>query len=345
MADKKQVVMHLCPLDKFIPQFIDTIRTNFRLEDHRFVLYGVSNRYEYEKGDDVVEIDGSLRSLAMLLAAPYKADKVIVHGLISFKLVLLLFFQPWLLKKCYWVIWGIDLYVRELGERNWRWYIREFVRGHVIRRIGHLVTITDVELVRQWYGAKGEHHECLMYPSNTYQEIQLQEVGHDFTSMLVGNSADPSNNHFEIFTILKALQDQTFRITCPLSYGDLEYAKKVAAEGYELFGGRFTPLLDFLPIQDYIKILAQIDIAVFAHKRQQALGNVVSLLGLGKKVYMRSDVTSYRLFDEMGIRVFDINLIDLSPLDEHTRISNITLIKDRFSVDVLIRQLKSMWAN
>ena len=42
-----------------------------------------------------------------------------------------------------------------------------------------------------------------------------------------------------------------------------------------------------LPLSDYLKILGKIDIAIFNHERQQAVGNITSLLGLGKKVYIK----------------------------------------------------------
>ena len=35
--------------------------------------------------------------------------------------------------------------------------------------------------------------------------------------------------------------------------------------------------------KDYIQFLNQIDIAVFNHNRQQAMGTIRSLLGMGKK--------------------------------------------------------------
>lgn len=38
-----------------------------------------------------------------------------------------------------------------------------------------------------------------------------------------------------------------------------------------------------MPFEEYLGLLAKIDIAILNHKRQQAMGNITTLLGLGKK--------------------------------------------------------------
>ncbi|MFC6669723.1 TDP-N-acetylfucosamine:lipid II N-acetylfucosaminyltransferase [Marinobacterium aestuariivivens] len=161
----------------------------------------------------------------------------------------------------------------------------ELFRRWVIPRIGNFITYVpgDFRLVKKWYGAKGTYKECLMYPSNVFVPIALTDVERNIITVMVGNSADPSNNHKEILYQLTRLKDQEFKVVCPLSYGDAQYAEEITAIGRCLFGERFIPLRDFIPYQDYVKVLSEIDIAVFAHRRQQGMGNIITLLGLGKK--------------------------------------------------------------
>src|SRR5690606_38136182 len=143
----------------------------------------------------------------------------VLHGLFNPKILLILFLMPWQLKKCYWVMWGGDLYVYQFGEKNWKWRVREFLRRPVIKNMGHLVTYIpgDVELARQWYGAKGEYHECLMYLSNVVDPdiIQAAQAGleeHKGQNILVGNSADPINNHIEALEKLLPYKDENIKI-------------------------------------------------------------------------------------------------------------------------------------
>ena len=43
-----------------------------------------------------------------------------------------------------------------------------------------------------------------------------------------------------------------------------------------------------MPFNQYLEFLGKIDIAIFNHRRQQGFGNAITLLGLGKKVYLNS---------------------------------------------------------
>ena len=36
--------------------------------------------------------------------------------------------------------------------------------------------------------------------------------------------------------------------------------------GKELFGEKFFPIFDFMPFENFMKLLGQIDLALFAHK-------------------------------------------------------------------------------
>ena len=129
---------------------------------------------------------------------------------------------------------------------------------------------------------------------------------HDSVNILVGNSATKSNYHLEVFDKLKKFRDENINIYVPLSYGSKDYADEVIKYGSQLFGEKFKPITEFMPKDKYFMQLMSMDIAVFANDRQQALGNIVALLYAGKKVYMRSDISSWEsLHDEYGIGVCD----------------------------------------
>ena len=254
-----------------------------------------------------------------------------------------------MLRKSYWFIWGGDLYRHELSNRDLKWHILEFVRSRVIRNIGYLVTYIegDVDLARKWYDAKGIRMNCLMYPSNIYKEqkgdCEGQLTAKKKIHIQVGNSADPSNNHIEAFRILENYKNDNIRIYTPLSYGDQDYAELIIRNGYERFGDAFFPLTKFMPIERYITFLTNIDIVVFNHNRQQAMGNTIALLGLGKKIHMRSDVTPWSMFRSLGIKVYDINDFNLQLIDPQTRVNNQLRVKDFFSEEKLINQLSHIF--
>jgi hypothetical protein len=342
---KPAKTLHICSVDKFIPAFIEFVRINFDWEQHSFMLIGSAiEKYPIKLEKNIFRLT-NISQLPALSFLMHQADKIILHGLFYSNLVRFLALQPWLLKKCYWVMWGGDLYCHQLRVRGFRSDVNEAIRVFVIKRIGHFVTYIqgDYELAQQWYGAKGEHHNCLMYPSNLYKEYVLPSKQGDAVNIMVGNSADPTNNHAEVFEKLKPYKDQNIQIFCPLSYGLIEYAERMAKLGKELFGDKFTPLLDFMPFEKYLELLGNIDIAVFAHKRQQAMGNLISLLGLGKKVFMRDDITSWTFMNQSGIKVYSFDKLELNCLDEANKKNNIKMVQECFSESKLRNQLEEIF--
>jgi len=338
-------VLHVASCDKFIPPFVEFVKENFDFTQHEFLITNGMASKELKITPNVHLSNRSMQYYWQAMIKMHQVDKVILHGLFNIRFVVMLFFMPWLLKKCYWIIWGGDLYVYQPGERNWKWKLREFFRRSVIKRMGFLVTYIDgdVDLARKWYGAQGKLLKSFMYTSNLYKEYHVQEKQHTGTNILVGNSADPSNNHLEVLDKLEAYKDQDITIYVPLSYGNQDYAKQVIAEGKKRFGDRFQPLTEFMPFEKYLKLLGVIDIAIFNHKRQQAMGNTITLLGLGKKVYMRSDATQWVFFQNRGIKVFDIEEFEITEQMKHDKVHNQAKVREHFSVKNYTNQLQELF--
>lgn len=341
-------ILHLCGWDKkFVLSFRDLIHAHFADGQHKFIVYGPVDQAALPQSIDTVVYGSLLKNVFALSKAMQHAEKIILHGLFSTHLLYILALQPWLLKKCHWVIWGGDLYVHQAEVKDWRWKKNEFFRRLVIKRLGYLLTYIpgDVALARQWYGATGQYQECLMYTSNIYKELLIPPKTGSVVNILVGNSADPTNNHLEVFEKLAAYKNENTMIYCPLSYGgiDGDYAKQIAEKGTAMFGDRFVALTDFMPFSKYLEFLGQIDIAVFAHKRQQGMGNTITLLGLGKKVYMRSDVTPWALFTGIDVNLFTMAKLDISLLGEYKASRNKEIIAEYFSEKKLIEHLEGVF--
>lgn len=345
-------ILHVCNLDKFIPPFIDFIEENFDLGMHFFWLNYDHKRYPVMQTSNVYKVKegkrNKVRGYLALFNRMLHAEKIILHGLFNNKIILFLWVMPWLLKKCYWVVWGGDLYSYQLSKRDFKWYSREFFRRPVIRNMGHLVTYIpgDVELAREWYGAQGEYCECLMYLSNIVSPEVLKVTAQSNNNegqlnVLVGNSADPSNNHIEALEKLLPYREQNIKIYVPLSYGDKIYAQKIIDKGNEWFGDKFYPITYFMDFNKYLELLKCIDIAIFNHKRQQGMGNIITLLGLGKKVYMRSDITPWAFFKEKDIKVYDVADINLLELQVNQK--NQFLVNSYFSYENCRNQLLDLF--
>ncbi len=333
---------------KFSKDFFDFLMKNdFDLSTHSLFHYGKNDTY-YDKFN-MPYLFSSLFSPwknIKLLNLMFGSQKIIVHSLASPWLLLYLYLFPALNQKVYWAIWGKDLYYYKLLKKKYFYHdIYEFFRKKVFRNIGNTIVYVkgDYELAQKWYGVRGKNIDCFMYPSNLYKAYDIKEKKHTSINIQIGNSAETTNNHFEVFDKLLKYRDDNIFIYAPLSYGNQDYAKKVIKKGKEMFGDKFIPLTEFMPYEKYLDFLGKIDIVIFGHKRQQALGNSIILLGLGKKVYMRNDITPWQFFNDISVKVYNSENINLNLLDKSTKEKNTKCIKKYFSEKRLVEQLKKLF--
>ncbi|GAA5415782.1 TDP-N-acetylfucosamine:lipid II N-acetylfucosaminyltransferase [Paraliobacillus ryukyuensis] len=319
--------------EKFYNPFISFINANFNYNDHYFMIEKYTDKNKDTKFADNVELVNK-RNYFRIVKRLYTSDKIILHSLMSPRLMFLLFFQPWLLKKCYWVIWGADLYYHNYRHRNIKSNINENMRKKIIKNVRGVITHvkSDYELAKKWYGTKGEYYYSSLYPSNLYQKFPYNNemINSNKTYIQIGNSADPSNNHFEVLDKLQKYNDLDIELICPLSYGNREYASQVIEYGKKFFGDKFIPVTEFQPFDEYRNLLAKIDVAIFNHNRQQALGNIITLLGLGKKVYLRKEITTWQFCIDHDLKIYSANdelgdiFIHMSMSDKRNNINKIT---------------------
>ena len=329
-------IIHIMKLDKFNASYINFIKETFKEQNHQFIFLH-KEKYEYglTKSHDVVWINNKFK-VFYLLKELYNSDKIIIHGLWISYFTKLLFLQPWLLNKCYHVMWGGDFYFP--NKQKW-------IKKQVIKRMGHFITYIkgDYDLVKKWYGSKGKYHECFMYHSNLYKEYNVSENKSDVINIQLGNSAKPTNNHIEVLEKLLQYKEQNIRIYVPLSYGSKKNMKKVIIKGKELFGEKFIPIIDFMNYEKYLDFLGQIDIAIFAHNRQQGMGNIITLLGLGKKVYLRKDVSSFKLFKSLNVDIYSIEKLELNKNSKKEKEKNSKIISNYFNEENFIKQLREIF--
>lgn len=338
---KQGTILHLFGWDKkFMPPFRDFIHKHFADGRHRFIVYGAVPPGELTPSSDTVIYPSLLKNSFAVSRAMHKAEKIILHGLFSSHLFYILAFQPWLLKKCCWVIWGGDLYVRDTREKDWRWVKNEFFRKIVFSNISLITTTVpgDYKLVKKWYKTKARFVQNLMYYSHLARQISSERISKEKSVVIqIGNSGDSSNNHKELIDKLSNCKNTNFIVYAPLSYGDEKHISEVKSYGFNKLGTFFVPITEFMPFLKYTEYLRSIDVAIFNHRRQQGMGNLIGLIGLGKKVYIRSDVTPWEYFNELGITIYDTKgELSLVPLNDSISKRNKDIARKEFSEEKLI---------
>jgi hypothetical protein len=185
----------------------------------------------------------------------------------------------------------------------------------------------------------------------TYYPIELMVNDSSKTvsgpNILVGNSSSSTNNHLEVFDFLKKQELNEKKIIVPLSYGDEHYRDHILNVGQDYFGDSFDPMLQFLPVNEYFNVLSSCSIVFMNHYRQQSVGNIMTMLYLGAKVYLSNKTTVFRYLNRIGIKVFSFE-IDihnhteevLEPLSKENQIHNRTILKNELAQSYLLQSLK-----
>ena len=339
-------IVHICVPEKFIPPFIRFVGEHFNIREHSFLLGGRKSKQASHPlpREQFIPYHGYINKLKNLRRL-YSAEKIILHGLYESQSLYLLALQPWLLKKCHWIIWGADLHQFEEKRTKLKPRFKEWVRARVIRRLGHIVTYIpgDHELARKWYSTNAAFHECLCYESNTVTTRKLSVRKSQRLTIQVGNSAYPRNNHCDAIDRIAPFATADIQVFAPLSYGPKDEAQRVAAYGKARLGDKFTAVVDFLPLEKYLEQLDSVDIGIFNQNHQQAMGNMITLLGMGKTLYLRRKTSCWDMFERLGIKIFDMEHFNLELLTENDRCRNMEIMADCFSRQRLVVQYEAIF--
>jgi dTDP-N-acetylfucosamine:lipid II N-acetylfucosaminyltransferase len=129
-------------------------------------------------------------------------------------------------------------------------------------------------------------------------------------NILLGNSGDPSNNHISILETLTENDIAERNLIVPLNYGcSASYREAVILTGCRRFGRAFRPLTEFLPLSEYLKVIRSCSFCFMNHYRQQGMGNIVFLLWMGARVYLRKENLISSYLKQNGVIVSDIEEI------------------------------------
>lgn len=267
----------------------------------------------------------------------------------------------------YWIMWGGDFYNTLLESKGfpvyysqrflgWRYWIKKILAlggyqrpyekkysAFIKERITHCITASqEFALCLQYCNSLFKNKECITgffyYPIDKILGNVLLKSTAKGNVILVGNSASFTNNHCYAFKYLKRINIGNRDIVTPLSYGgNLSYINYVRKKGNLIFGNHYKSLMDFLPLDEYNKLMITAEICVFSSWRQEANGNVVIALYLGAKVFMSNRSPLYAYYKSLGIKLFELEKITTesinTPLTKIEKQHNRDILLDRFCAE------------
>ncbi|MCR9944552.1 TDP-N-acetylfucosamine:lipid II N-acetylfucosaminyltransferase, partial [Vibrio owensii] len=126
------------------------------------------------------------------------------------------------------------------------------------------------------------------------------------TNVMVGNSLDPSNNHYDV---LKRIDSNREHIILPISYGGSKSYKSWLLNKLREHDCKTQKLEEFLDSSQYLDILTSCNVLVLNHIRQQGVGNVALALSLGITIYLNKISPLYLELRSKGFHIFETDSI------------------------------------
>ena len=304
-------------------------------------------------------------------------DRIIIHYL-NLKKVNFILKHNLVNIPVYWCVWGADLYNTFLVNRGYsiyyepqflgklhnikilikkillkfsiisptEKYMLNFIKDH----INYLVSSVDFFIAKQFLGnyIKGEQVKNFnYYPiENVLGNLSSQMVNGNI--IMIGNSASFTNNHSYAFKYLSKLNIKGKQIVTPLNYGGSpDYIKHIIKQGKRIWTDSYKPLLDFLPLDEYNKLMLSSEICIFSNWRQEAAGNIRIALYLGAKVFMSEKSPFFHFLQEIGVNVFSLENMsqeDLDiPLDDESKKRNRDIIFNLYNEKSTIENIRKIW--
>lgn len=342
--------------DIYTLSLLNFLGRNFDLRDHLFIIRSKSaNKNISFNGARCVYMPG-LRNIFKLKQILAGSERIYFHLLPIGPEIFFWYVNRKLFSKAVWIYWGADVYAHKKRKSGLKHFIYHILLKKIIRAIPYIAGFLkgDFELIKNVYQSNADYHHVI-YPIPTnfdlcdkiYQNISTAK---DRIIVLLGNSGNESNHHLEALSLLEKFRNEDIHILCPLSYGEKNksYTSNVIQKGHAIFGDKFEPLMKFMAPDEYLSLLNEVNVAVMNHDRQQGLGNTLSLLYLGKKVFLRQDTTSNEYFVGMDIKVFDVGNISMNSIEEFTSFlpsdgqKNREILKSAFSESNFIQNWKNI---
>lgn len=212
--------------------------------------------------------------------------------------------------------------------KNW-WKFKKEVRKEylekleTIKRIDYIVITEhsgpEVELVRRLYpGCKAKHAvNCFDQNFDIAKTLPLKPLPKEGEpiKILFGNSSDPNGNHMDAIRYLEKKIHTPFEVYSFLSYGDSESKEWTIEYAKKHLGDRFHPVTDYMNRPSFVQFVQEMDVVMMFHNRQQAEGNIMTALSLGKPVFMKTKNPQFDMLKRMGVKpvydVLEMHTVDL----------------------------------
>jgi dTDP-N-acetylfucosamine:lipid II N-acetylfucosaminyltransferase len=374
----KLKIVHLVRDDKFIDFAFETFEEVYPGQN-KYILLSFTKKLKYLKKTPV-EIINPIKFIFQNMFID--EDQVTLIHWLDYKKIMWLFFlkNP---KKISWIGWGADYYnlfntadslmlplTKDAFLKNKQTSLKTSFKYSLVysaksffitvfklismKKIRYFAPVLwrDYLLVKQsspfdcpeyldWnYGNLEDHIIAGVDP-----QIKIQENG----NILLGNSSAVENNHLDAFEALSRIQLGDKKVICPLSYGDTTFKPIIKTVGHVKLKSNLMSLDTFMPLSEYNKLISSCSVVIMNHLRQQGLGNILTLMYSGSKVYLQPSNPIYlTLKIDLGAHINSMTELTpenknvFKPLVEKEVMENRRILNNFIGKDVMKKKTKKL---
>ena len=232
-------------------------------------------------------------------------------------------------KKIIWRTWGNDLYkplsylptfklkLKGIAERClWAFSLRRIVNQ--FKGIGISSTECDlIELNKMHIRTKTY---VLPYPKSS-EDIEIKPLNKEKNELndlvvMIGHSSNASLHHLKWIKFFNKLNDERIKLFVPLAYGRTNYRGKVISYLDKKSVLKYKVITNQIPFSEYVKLLNDVDCCVFDIKNQMALGNINTLMLLGKTIFLNEKGIVFKTFKKHNLDVYSAKKLKKMKFDE-----------------------------
>lgn len=355
--------IHIIPDEKFLACLFEAIEYASNMDEHYFLIYCVGKDDLYNCWDKCRELHQKFHNVFILddchnwngicwkehlicldeLFANCK--KIIFHGGEWIGDELLNYFvqkKRFVREKGIWVVWTGKIKQVPACQRRIKQLLC-FVRVILSDDITYEMLNQDFELLP---------HFRLKNKLSYSRSMGLPEKrkGNGRCNIFIGHSCFEYNYNEETIELLNlsGFEDKA-DIYCITSYGDQETIDKVKASGTQSFGEHFHLIENYLPYEDYIKLLNNMDVAVLGMNVNCGYTTRRILMWLGVKQYLKKDSDVYNASIAEGACVYDYYTIPMESLESFMNYPkkdqqiNYELAKEDYDIDCIAQRWQELF--
>lgn len=250
---------------------------------------------------------------------------IIVHGM----------YTPWQAEvtmaapvsvKLAWMMWGGDVYqrldIRDTFLSPWNarlsklhsWYKPQSDRAdymvprEVFMKMQYVLTdeLEEYQIASSYFQKTDWKFIWYNYYSleETIGALMSEQVSGN--NVLLGHMAGIRSNQVDGLLFMRKFRKCFNKCIIPLSYGEPWYRNVLLKIGRWLLGKQFNPLLHFMPREEYNQLLVSCSAVVLPTYKPEGMGNCLTALWMGARLYMYKRNAQYQFFKRLGLKIFTI---------------------------------------